>query len=201
VFFTKPKWQLTTIPGMPDDNRRDQPDVSLFAANGIFGHFYLICMSDKNEGGAPCDYHNTNDLFGNAYGGTSFAAPDFAGIAALIEQTRMINGLDRKIGNLAPPLYTLAAAQYANKLARSICNSSLGNQISSGCTFYNVTYGNNAEPCVEGTVACAGGWAGVGILYNRAVSIRDAYPAQLGYSLATGLGTVNVTNLVGSFPN
>jgi subtilase family serine protease len=198
VFYTKPKWQLTSIPGMPNDNRRDQPDVSLFAANGQFGHFYLICMSDTKEGGSPCDYHNTNDLFGNAYGGTSFAAPDFAGIAALIQETDSLSGLEPQTGNLAPSLYKLAAAQYANKLARSTCNSSLGNNISSGCTFYNVTVGNNAEPCLKGSVDCVGGGAGAGILYNREVTAKEAYPAQQGYSLAVGLGTVNVTNLVAS---
>jgi subtilase family serine protease len=197
VFFTKPKWQLTSIPGMPHDNRRDQPDVSLFAANGIFNHFYLFCMSDKKEGGAACNYHNTNDLLGNAAGGTSFGAPSFAGIAALIQQTDMLEGIKLpKSGNLAPLFYKLAAAQYANKLARSTCNSSLGNKISSGCTFYNVTAGNNAEPCIKGTVACVGGSTGAGILYNKEVTPDEAYPAQLGYSLATGLGTVNVTNLV-----
>jgi len=199
VFFTRPSWQLTSIPGMPNDNRRDQPDVSLFAANGIFNHFYLICMSDTNEGGAPCDYHNTNDLLASAYGGTSFAAPDFAGIAALIQQTYMLDGLKTpKSGNLAPLLYRLAAAQYVNKVARSTCDSTLGNRVSSGCTFYNVTDGNNAEPCVKGSVDCVGGGTGAGILYNREVTSKEAYPAQQGYSLAVGLGTVNVSNLVAS---
>jgi subtilase family serine protease len=199
VFFRKPKWQLTTIPGMPDDNRRDQPDVSLFAANGIFNHFYLFCMSDKKEGGAACNYHNSNDLLYNAAGGTSFASPDFAGIAALIQQTYLLSGLKTpRSGNLAPLLYQLAAAQYANKVARSTCDSSLGNKISTGCTFYNVTYGNNAEPCVKSSVDCVGGGAGAGILYNKEVTPKEAYPAQQGYSLAVGLGTVNVTNLVTS---
>jgi subtilase family serine protease len=197
VFFTKPKWQLTSIPGMPHDNRRDQPDVSLFAANGIFNHFYLICMSDPNEGGSACDYQNANDLLGNAYGGTSFGAPDFAGIAALIQQTYGLEGVKLpRTGNLAPLFYQLAAAQYANKLALSTCNSSLGNKISLGCTFYNVTAGNNAEPCIKGSVDCVGGGAGAGILYNKPLTPAEAYPAQQGYSLAAGLGTVNVTNLV-----
>jgi len=30
------------------------------------------------------------------------------------------------------------------------------------------------------------------------VSEEEAYPAQQGYSLAVGLGTVNITNLVSS---
>jgi hypothetical protein len=197
AFFTKPKWQLTTIPGMPNDNRRDQPDVSLFAGTGIFNHFYLECMSDKSEGGAACNYHNHNDLIINSGGGTSFGTPAFAGIAALIQQTAGIEGVKLpRSGNLAPLLYKLAAAQYRNKLALSTCNSTLGNKVSSGCSFYNVTVGKNAEPCFPGTPKCEGGGAGAGILYNKAVTPEEAYPAQLGYSLAVGLGTVNVTNLV-----
>ena len=95
-------------------------------------------------------------------------------------------------------LYQLAAAQYANKLARTTCNASLGNNVSPGCTFYNVTYGNNAEPCVGGSLDCVGGGTGAGILYNPAVTHQEAYTEQQGYSLAVGLGTVNVTNLVAS---
>jgi len=200
-FFTKPKWQLTTIPGMPDDRRRDQPDVSLFAANGVFGHFYLFCMSDKKEGGAACAYNRPGDLFGNAAGGTSFASPDFAGIAALIQQTYMEFGYKApQSGNLAPLFYKIAAAQYASRLGVNACNSYLGNEVSAGCTFYNVTYSNNAEPCVAGSAKCVGGTddGGAGILYNRAVSEDEAYPAQQGYSLAVGLGTVNITNLISS---
>jgi subtilase family serine protease len=197
VFYTKPKWQLTSIPGMPNDGRRDQPDVSLFAANGTLGHFYLVCMSDPNEGGAPCHYKNANDLLTLAYGGTSFAAPDFAGIAALIQQANVIFGYKPQTGNLAPTLYKAASLQYANKLLLSTCNSSLGNEISSGCAFYNVTVGNNAEPCIAKSTDCIGGSTnGAGILYNREVTPREAYTARQGYSLAVGLGTVNVTNLI-----
>jgi len=200
-FFTKPKWQLTTIPGMPDDHRRDQPDVSLFAANGVLGHFYLLCMSDKKEGGATCDYQDHDDLFANAAGGTSFAAPAFAGIAALIEQSGIIAGIKSpKLGNLAPTLYKLAAAQYADKLGVSACNSLLGDNVSSGCTFYNVTVGNNAEPCVAGSPHCVADGAAIGILYKKELTPEEAFPAQTGYSLAVGLGTVNVTNLVISSP-
>jgi subtilase family serine protease len=196
VYFSKPSWQLTSIPGMPNDNLRDQPDISLFAANGEFAHFYLFCMSDKKEGGSPCDYSNSTDLLGNAAGGTSFASPDFAGIAALIQQAAMVSGSTPQTGNLAPLLYTLAAKQYASKSGITSCNASLGNKIGKTCTFYNVTQGNNAEPCNKGSTDCVGGTTGKGILYNKSVTTAEAYTAQQGYSLAVGLGTVNVTNLV-----
>ncbi len=196
VFYPKPNWQLTTVPGMPNDGVRDQPDVSLFAANGIWAHFYLFCMSDANEGGSPCDYKNVNDLFGNAAGGTSFGSPAFAGIAALIQQS--LQGA--KLGNPAPEFYQIANAQYTTPLGLSQCNATLGNKISSACAFYDVTAGDNAEPCYAGTADCKtdkGSTMGIGVLTATiGGKTVPAYKAQPGYSLATGLGTVNVTNLL-----
>ena len=45
--------------GLLNDNVRDTPDVSLMAANGLWGHYYLICYSDTtasgiSNGGTPC---------------------------------------------------------------------------------------------------------------------------------------------------
>ena len=54
--------------------RRSGFDVSLFAANGLWGHYYIFCYSDPafGSGGAPC----TGAPSGwSAAGGTSFAAP------------------------------------------------------------------------------------------------------------------------------
>ncbi len=196
VFFRKPDWQLTGVLGMPADGLRDQPDVSLFAANGIWGHFLVLCMSDPNEGGSPCNYKNINDLFGNAAGGTSFAAPAFAGIQALVQQTFGTTLL----GNPAPEYYRIAKAQFATPLGLSKCDATLGNKVSPACVFYHVTAGSNAEPCAKGTADCIVGAAstqGIGVL-GATIGGKTvyAYPATPGYSLATGLGSVNVTNLL-----
>jgi pseudomonalisin len=193
VFYPKPDWQ--SAPGVPNDGVRDQPDVSLFAANGIWAHFYLLCMSDPNEGGAPCNYHNANDLLDNAAGGTSFGSPAFAGIAALIQEV-----MGGPLGNPAPEFYTIAKAQYTTELGVTDCNATLGNKISNACVFQNVTAGNNAEPCNAGTPNCKTSKAstmGIGVLRTQ-VGKRNvfAYPTHAGYSLATGLGSVNVTNLL-----
>ena len=48
--YAKPSWQSGLI-GNPSDGVRDIPDVSLFAANGIWGHYYVVCFSDPNNGG------------------------------------------------------------------------------------------------------------------------------------------------------
>lgn len=73
--YQKPGWQKGT--GVPADNLRDLPDVSLFASNGFLGSFYVICQSDQTNG--TCDL---NDFLG--YGGTSVASPAFAGIMSLV---------------------------------------------------------------------------------------------------------------------
>jgi subtilase family serine protease len=41
TLYPKPSWQSGT--GVPLDNHRDVPDVSLFASNGFDGSFYIIC--------------------------------------------------------------------------------------------------------------------------------------------------------------
>lgn len=195
LFYAKPGWQSTSVLGVPNDGVRDQPDVSLFAANGLWGHFYIICMSDAREGGSPCNYHNVNDIFGNAYGGTSVASPAMAGIMALVEQVK-----GAPLGNPAPRMYQLAKLQFNNPITLARCNSSLGTKMSTACVFNNVTAGDNAEPCVKGSVDChvtAAATMGVGVLRSPTTeSHSNAWPAHPGYSLATGLGTVNATNLL-----
>lgn len=75
--YAKPSWQKGS--GVPADNVRDLPDISLFASNGFLGSSYLICQADAT--GGACDL---NDLAG--YGGTSVASPAFAGIMSLVNQ-------------------------------------------------------------------------------------------------------------------
>ncbi len=48
--YAKPSWQ--SVVGNPGDGVRDIPDVSLFAANGVWGHYYVVCYSDTQGGGA-----------------------------------------------------------------------------------------------------------------------------------------------------
>lgn len=195
IYFAKPSWQNIGVPGMPADGVRDQPDVSLFAANGIWGHAYIICMSDPRIGGLPCDYQNLNDVNQLLWGGTSVSSPAMAGITALVSQA--VGG---KLGNTAPVLYQLGKLQFTNSLLLNGCNSTLGTKEAGACIFNNVTIGDNAEPCVKGQTNCffnKYATNGIGVLStNPGPHEIDAFPATPGYSLATGLGTVNATNLV-----
>ena len=69
--YPKPNWQ-TGVFGIPNDNVRDLPDVSLFAGTGYWGHSYIVCFSQLSAGGASCAGNPGNWFRG---GGTSFATP------------------------------------------------------------------------------------------------------------------------------
>ncbi len=174
--YPKPAWQ-SGVTGIPSDGVRDLPDVSLMAGNGIWNTFYAYCDSDALPDGT-CDVNS--ELQGA--GGTSFASPIFAGIMALVQQ--QTNGSQ---GNANYVLYKLAASQYADPNNEATCataNAKSGNS----CVFYDVTDGTNAVPCAGGTKNCSAQAGGVGIL--------PGYNSGVGYDLSTGLGTVNVANLV-----
>ncbi|HTC01815.1 MAG TPA: protease pro-enzyme activation domain-containing protein, partial [Xanthobacteraceae bacterium] len=185
--WPKPTWQSGLL-GNPADGVRDLPDVSLFAANGVWNHSYVTCYSDPNNSvakgcsGGPGNW--------NGGGGTSISAPIFAGIQALVNQ---YTGSAQ--GNPNPVLYKLADAEYGAS-GSSACNSSNGNTIGSSCIFYDVTLGDIDADCLSGSPNCYLPSGTYGVLSTSTTSYQPAYPAQTGWDFATGLGTVNVYNLV-----
>src|SRR5260370_949087 len=59
--WPKPSWQAALGNfGNPNDGVRDTPDVSLFAADGLWGHYYVFCWSDTVNGGAACSGAHSN---------------------------------------------------------------------------------------------------------------------------------------------
>jgi len=179
--YAKPGWQVAT--GNPKDDVRDIPDVSLFAANGLWGHYYVDCWSDIRAGGASCAGAPSTWDGG---GGTSFSAPIFAGIQALVNQQ---NG--GKQGNPNRKYYELAVL---------------------GGVFHNVTLGDMDVNC-SGTIGCFGATTtsggggrhgGGGVSYNGAlststISFAPAYTAGTAttvWNFAAGLGSVDASSLV-----
>ncbi len=189
--YAKPSWQ--SVPGIPSDGVRDLPDVSLFAANGIWGHYYVVCDSDPAETiftTKPCALPAPGQpLAWTGGGGTSFAAPIMAGIQALINQKA-----GAKQGNPAPIYYVIAAAEYGAG-GNGGCNSSSGNAVSSGCVFYDVTRGDMDVNCT-GVNDCYLPSGTNGVLSASDSSLATAYMAAAGWDFATGIGTVNAENLV-----
>ncbi len=90
TFWLKPSWQ--TGPGVPSDNARDVPDISLAGSADHDG--YMVYTSGKMT----------------IFGGTSTGTPTFAGIVALLNQYLVTNGVQSRpgLGNINPTLYALA---------------------------------------------------------------------------------------------
>ncbi|MGB6476713.1 MAG: protease pro-enzyme activation domain-containing protein [Candidatus Sulfotelmatobacter sp.] len=102
--------------------------------------------------------------------GTSASAPSFAGIMALVD-----NQMGGRQGLPNYMLYRLAATQTAYP---AMCNgSNTATPPAAACIFNDVTVGNNVVPGETGT----------------------QYQAGAGYDQATGLGSVNIGNLVNAW--
>jgi subtilase family serine protease len=170
--YAKPSWQ--SAPGVPTDGKRDVPDVSLFASNGFNNSFYIICQSDA----IGCNLSGGNF---SGFGGTSISSPIFAGIMALINQKT-----GERQGNANYVFYKMATT------ASNSCNSS---SVPAGgtnnCIFYDIPTGSTiAMPCSAGSPNCTVSTSG------DQYGVLSGYNTTSGYDLATGLGSVNVTNLV-----
>jgi subtilase family serine protease len=163
--FGKPSWQTGT--GVPNDGKRDVPDISLNSSNTHDS--YLICSQDFFDSAQPpvsltsctTGFRASDNQSLEGIGGTSAGAPAFAGILALINQATSSNGL----GNVNPMLYRLAATTPG--------------------AFHDVnTSGTNKVPCTAGTTNCPTGTTTIG------------FTAGPGYDQVTGLGSLDVSNLI-----
>jgi uncharacterized protein (TIGR03437 family) len=120
VFFSKPSWQ--TGIGVPNDGQRDVPDVSLAASPDHDGYQFY-------SGGSL-----------QIIGGTSAGPPQFAGIAALLNQYLTAKGYQSTagLGNMNSGLYALAPATGV---------------------YHDITVGNNkVAPCTQPCTATAIGY-------------------------------------------
>ena len=187
--YAKPSWQ--SLVGNPADGVRDIPDVSLFAANGVWGHYYVFCdLRHAVYGGGRL--HKGAPSGWSGAGGTSFSAPILAGIQALVNQKTAA-----RQGNPNPVYYAMAKTEYGTS-GSSTCNSSNGNTAGSSCIFYDVTLGDMDVNCT-GTHSCYRPSGTNGVLSTSTSSYQKAYGTGTGWDFATGIGTVNATNLVNNY--
>jgi hypothetical protein len=167
TLYAKPSWQLTAIPGVPNDGQRDLPDVSLTSAahDGYLVCFEGSCQTTTDSSGNPLL------LQASVVGGTSAASPSFAGIMAIIDQQASgRQGLANYV------LYPLAAAEtFAN------CNSSARTNpaIPTSCVFNDVTTGNNSVPGQTGFNAGTGYDLATGLGSVDAANLVSAFVARV----------------------
>jgi subtilase family serine protease len=196
--YAKPSWQAD-VARVPANGVRNIPDISLFAADGVWGHYLVDCWSDIRNGGSSCAGAPSTWDGG---GGTSYSTPILAGIQALVNQKHGAQGNPNYV------YYKLAA------IGAFSCNAS--GPLHASCIFHNVTEGDNDVNC-GGTTACFGatqstgggrhphgGFGGPhgsdnGALSTSATSLAPAYEAGAGWNFATGLGSVDAYNLVNNW--
>lgn len=213
VVDSKPAWQRIVY-NAAQDQSRDVPDVSLFGGS-YAGDTGLVICSGYN----PCTPNFTAGapLLITA---NSLAAPMFAGVQALIDQGIAMSGLTADQGNAAPTLYALAAQEYGGPTgpapaSLAACNADNGNNGTANCVFHNTTRGSISTQCIsfQGGADTSNCYFygsldpyGYGVETLGLTTINgaptsygvnnEAYAAQPGWSFATGLGSVNVGNLL-----
>ncbi len=147
ALFPKPTWQAG-VPGIPADGHRDVPDIALAASPDHDGLLYCTQVQPQNSATYVSSCQATSFRTLNVpstqdenltpvAGGTSFAAPSFAGILAIIEQKLAAGG---GLGNIDPALYKLAS-----------------NSTTYASAFHDITTGNNQVPCTTGSPNCPSG--------------------------------------------
>ncbi|MGB6830393.1 MAG: protease pro-enzyme activation domain-containing protein [Terracidiphilus sp.] len=210
---TIPTWQSvygvgTNAVSPTSATYRNLPDVSLFASNGWWGHFLPFCESDV----VACDFSNTSDANDLGAGGTSFVAPQLAGLMGLINQATG----DRQ-GQADYTFYSLAAQEYGtpgspNNSNLTSCSGSgvaTGASPAASCFFYDISNdmpslqggtitAGNYQPCKKGDIDCYDPNStayGVDEIPGGATGALG-YVAGPGYDDATGLGSLNIATLV-----
>jgi hypothetical protein len=190
--YAKPSWQTGT--GVPADGKRDVPDIAMFGSfgYGLISQAYkipsttiLTCTTNPNVP-YTCSssvYTDPSQIIYQEDGGTSAASPFSAGVMALVLQ---------KLGGAAQGLINPVLYQLAAKQSTTTCNAATGT-VGNGCYFNDVQIGSNAQNCYTGGPDCVTSTSG------DEAGILSGYSAGKGYDQATGLGSMNVTNLVNGF--
>ncbi len=162
-----PSWQSGK--GVPSARAgRYTPDIA-FSASGHDGYFG--CMAALAVDSTPPSNAGCQSYFAVFYG-TSAAAPDMAGITALLDQK-----LGKAQGNLNLRLYAMAASVPSAFHDVTVATSGV-----TSCSVNTPSMCNNSIP---GPSGLSGGQAG--------------YLVQPGYDEVTGLGSLNVANFIDNY--
>lgn len=135
IFTSRPAWQAG-VPGIPSGSMRLVPDIALDSSPNHASYAY--CSSDTSAWASGQSASCTSGLRDSASqdltvaGGTSFAAPIFAGMVAIVNQARGYTAQ----GLVNPTLYTLAS-----------------NSATYAAAFHDITSGGNY--CNIGVTYCA----------------------------------------------
>ncbi len=207
--WAKPSYQTgaalsggQAVYGMPSDGVRDIPDVSMFAANGVWGHFETVCWSDPTQTSGGATSCSGAPSTWSGFGGTSVASPTMAAIQALVNQKT-----GETWGNPNPIYYQIAQNEYgtAGNFLGASCNSSGTGGPGSGCVFNDVTQGDIDLPCeYNGTAAehhCFPGGVNPGTSGVYGVASTDNVTGATVINGGTGYTTAPTCTIAGPSNN
>ena len=165
AFTKQPSWQTGTIGGVAfptiGNGMRLVPDISLTASPGNAPFAYctsdITAWSTKANGASPpyqvasCNsgLRDSSSGYLNLAGGTSFDAPIFAGLVAIINQSQNSTGQ----GVINSTLYSLAATSAYSTAFHDITSG--GNQCMAGATYCS-TAGTSQYAATTGYDAASG---------------------------------------------
>jgi subtilase family serine protease len=173
ALFSKPSWQ-TGVSGIPSDGKRDVPDVALYSSPNYPG--YLFCTSDSSDwakanGTNPAQVASCNNGFRDSTTGYLTVAGGTS---------------------FATPIFAGMIALINQKQqwteGQGLANTTLYKLASNAGTyasaFHDVTSGNNN--CTAGSQFCG--------------TTTTGFTAGPGYDQVTGLGSVDLANLLAAWP-
>jgi uncharacterized protein (TIGR03437 family) len=176
-YFEKPSWQVGA--GVPGDNARHVPDISMNASADHDGYLVYTRGADA------------------VFGGTSVPTPIFAGLAAVLNQYLIASGAQSApgLGNINPKLYALA--QNA---------PSVFHDITSGDNIVTITCGRrsvNCSPTPVGYSAGAGydqttglGSVDAAQLFARWTGSSQVLPAATRFALESNVPSLGANDTV-----
>ena len=217
--WPSPSWQYQSgVTGTGNLTQRAIPDVSFFAGDSSLFSATLICLSAEGA----CTYSDTAADTAQEVGGTSVGTPEMAGVMALIDQRAgAAQGLANKELYALAALQTYSGGGCSAETVKNTSTTCYFQDIDSGPTAPNgpayTTAQTNSMPCnLTGTPEggdnggpytgypspnCAAinsvDYLGTLVTTTSSPTAADAaYNSSTGYDLATGLGSLNVYNVV-----
>jgi subtilase family serine protease len=166
LVYSKPAFQTSITLA---DSARDVPDVSLFASDGNKQAFWLVCSDNVTDGDPLDTFTDCQTSGGVLQNGTSFLG---------------VGGTSASAPAFAGMLALVSQSQGGARLGQADFVLYQLAKSKYATVFHDVTVGNNSVPCKSGSVNCGTN------------GFLTGYNTGTGYDVATGLGSVDVNQLV-----
>ncbi len=164
--YSKPSFQTSLT---PNDNARDLPDVSFFASGGDKRALWLVCSDSVTDGNTGQNYTDCQTSNGQFVSGTQFEG---------------VGGTSASAPAFAGMLALVSQSQGGARLGQANGVIYQLAKAKYSTVFHDVTVGNNSVPCAAGSSNCGTN------------NFLTGYNAGTGFDLATGLGSIDIKQLI-----